>query len=453
EAALGRIASASNDVVFVTPERLAQPGFLATLQQSRVSLLVVDEAHCMSSWGHDFRPAYLEIANALQALGRPPVLALTATATQDVIDDIVRQLGMRDTRVVNTGIYRDNLQFNVVQVTSDTEQLAKAIELVQTYEKPGIVYAATVKAAEQLHRALLDAGVSATLYHGRLPARERAANQQAFMDGEARVMVATNAFGMGIDKADTRFVLHYQIPASLEAYYQEAGRAGRDGAPATCTLLFHQKDKRVQQFFLARHYPDAAALYCVHDAVTSLAQESAISVAALQAGVPDMPPSQLKVTLKLLKDAGLVATSRSLQLRPGRKRGTANIYEQLAAFYQAKQDRDREALESVVAYGQSGLCRWKLLLDYFEENAAAHGCGKCDNCLLMDGQAAQYELPPPAAPEPEPPHDGIAVGALVSVPKHPAGHVVALAGDTVTIDFDGETKVFLREFVTVQDSA
>jgi ATP-dependent DNA helicase RecQ len=452
--ALGRIAEASNDVVFVTPERLAQPEFLATLAANPVSLLAIDEAHCLSSWGHDFRPAYLEIKAAREALGRPPVLALTATATPDVIDDIVRQLGMRAPCVINTGIYRANLAFEVVQVTNETEQLATALALVREREGPGIVYAATVKAVESLHAALVEAGVAATLYHGRLPARERSENQQRFMSGDCRVMVATNAFGMGIDKADSRFVLHYQIPASLEAYYQEAGRAGRDGEPARCTLLFNQKDKRVQQFFLARHYPDAESLRAVRQAVESLAGGGPFPARSLPAALPDMPPTQLKVTLKLLKDGRYVAQDRALNLRPGRRQPSAADFDRLAEVYRAKQERDREALERVVGYARSGYCRWRLLLEYFGEEGAGQDCGQCDNCLRM-AQEAAAPAEAPAAPAPEPPtaRDPIAVGAVVSVPKHPQGSVVAVADDTVTIAFpDLSSKVFLRSFVTVEPS-
>jgi ATP-dependent DNA helicase RecQ len=229
-ASLAAIAENRCEIVFCTPERLAMAEFVEVLKEVKIALVVVDEAHCISQWGHDFRPAYLEMAGAIGALGRPPVLALTATATEEVVADIGRQLNCARMNVVNTGVYRPNLHYRVVQVTNPDEKLEEARRLVRETEGKGIVYAATVKAAEEMY-ALLGAGESVTLYHGKLPAAERKANQDLFMNDERRVMVATNAFGMGIDKPDTRFVIHLQIPANLEAYYQESGprRARRQG--------------------------------------------------------------------------------------------------------------------------------------------------------------------------------------------------------------------------------
>ena len=243
-----RIRGRRAEVVFTTPEQLANRSVLRELKAHPVDLFVVDEAHCITQWGHDFRPAYLGLGEALRALGDPTLLALTATATPEVIEDIARQLGRPRMRVLNAGVYRPNLYFEVLQVTNEAEKKQALLEVVRSGDA-GIIYCATVKAAKAVHAWLAAEGEDAQLYHGRLSGRERAARQEAFMSGAARTMVATNAFGMGIDRPDIRYVAHYQLPGSLEAYYQEAGRAGRDGKDARCLLLYDHSDRRVQLYF------------------------------------------------------------------------------------------------------------------------------------------------------------------------------------------------------------
>ncbi|GAB3435290.1 RecQ family ATP-dependent DNA helicase [Massilia solisilvae] len=452
--ALAAVENGECEIVFCTPERLAQADFVEVLRKVKIDIVVVDEAHCISQWGHDFRPAYIEMAASIEALGRPPVLALTATATEDVIEDIGKQLNRPRLNVINTGIYRANLQYRVLQVTNADEKYAEALKLVRETEGVGIVYAATVKAAEEMHHILEEAGESVTIYHGQLRAAERKANQDQFMNDERRVMVATNAFGMGIDKPDTRFVIHLQIPANLEAYYQESGRAGRDGKDAECTLLFLQDDKRVQQFFLVKHYPTANDLRAVYDAVRGAAEAGPVTIERLEGAVSEHE-AKLKVCLKLLKDGKLLRQNRKLEYVLTAAEPKAATFDGLAEVYVQKQERDREALEQMVGYAVSGFCRWKLLLDYFcDEIPGFDKCGRCDNCLnppalalteeieIRDdefGQQPDEHAPPPPAFE---------VGARVKVHKYDEGVVVAVAGDQVTIEFpDEEKRTFVADFV------
>jgi ATP-dependent DNA helicase RecQ len=376
DAAMERIAGERSDVVLATPERLADAEFLATLQRQRIALVVVDEAHCISRWGHDFRPAFLEIGAALQALGHPPVLGLTATATDDVIDDIRRQLGRPAMEVVQTSLYRPNLRLQVAQCVNEEEKLGHLLAALRKAEGNGIVYCTTVKASEALHRRLEEAGESVALYHGRMRAADRHASQDRFMSGQARVMVATNAFGMGIDKPDIRFVLHYQLPSSLEDYYHEAGRAGRDGAPADCALLFWRRDKHVQQFFLAQR--------------------------------------------------------RSAQQR-------------IEGADQDKAERDREALERMVFYAQTGFCRWRVVLEYFDEPLPFEGerCGHCDTCLLPMPAPAEEEPPPVPSAAP-----AFEAGADVEVPRYGSGRVVSSSADEVMVVFpNGRKRSFMASYV------
>jgi ATP-dependent DNA helicase RecQ len=454
-AALEAIRRRRVEIVFCTPERLAQADFLDVLRAIDIALVVIDEAHCISQWGHDFRPAYVEMAASIEALGRPPLLALTATATDDVVEDIGKQLGRTHLNVINTGIYRPNLHYSVVQVTNPREKIDAALRIVRDANGCGIIYAATVKAAEEMHQALLGAGESAAIYHGKLPARERRQNQDLFMAGERRVMVATNAFGMGIDKRDTRFVLHLQLPANLESYYQESGRAGRDGKDAWCTLLFLQDDKRVQQFFLVKHYPDARELKAVYRAARELMDEGPVIFERIHEKVGKLAANKVRVCLKLLKDGGLLRQNRALAFLRTSAEPRAALFDDLSRAYAAKQERDREALEQMVAYAVSGFCRWKMLLDYFGDSLPGFDqCGRCDNCLDPPAALAEVTIRDDEFERASVAADSgaatsrFAAGDRVRVARFGVGTVQNVAGDEVTIEFAGHgSHTFMAGFV------
>jgi ATP-dependent DNA helicase RecQ len=256
-------------LVYVAPERFRSPMFTSSIEALGVSLVAVDEAHCISHWGHDFRPDYLRLRQAIEGLGRPQTIALTATATPQVRADIREQLGLRDPDVFVAGFDRPNLSLQVRHTSSEKEKLEILKHVLVTSQGSGIIYAATRKAVEQITAKLKMSGLRVEGYHAGMTETERTRAQDSFMRGKAQAIVATNAFGMGIDKPDTRFVVHYHFPDSVEAYYQEIGRAGRDGLPAICLLLFNYADLRTHQFFIEANHPTPELIRRVYDQLVS----------------------------------------------------------------------------------------------------------------------------------------------------------------------------------------
>jgi ATP-dependent DNA helicase RecQ len=270
---LSKLRMGEYKLVYVAPERFRSQTFMDSIAETQVRLFAVDEAHCISHWGHDFRPDYLKLKEAAHRLGRPQIIALTATATPQVRADISEQLGITDPHVSVAGFDRPNLALRVLHTATEKEKLDVLKHLIQTSTGSGIIYAATRKSVEQISAKLKLAGLSVELYHGGMEEGERSRAQDAFMSGKTQAIVATNAFGMGIDKSDIRFVAHFHLPGSIEAYYQEVGRAGRDGLPADCAMLFNYADTRTQQFFIEGSNPSPELISRVYKEITSFGAE------------------------------------------------------------------------------------------------------------------------------------------------------------------------------------
>jgi ATP-dependent DNA helicase RecQ len=296
-------------LVYIAPERFRNPGFMEGIQSCRVSLFAVDEAHCVSEWGHDFRPDYLRLKGVAEKLGHPPVAALTATATSDVRRDIITQLGLRQPITFVAGFDRPNLRFKVKKVEGEGDKIDAILGLLGKERQRGIIYAATRKNVETLTLSLQSHGYKAGSYHAGMEMEARKFVQDHFMEGTLPVVVATNAFGMGIDKEDLRFIVHYDIPGTLEAYYQEVGRAGRDGKPATCLLLFNYADTFTQEFFIDGSYPPRDMIERVYQVLCGIGtDEIEMTQKALAGRLGRTKSNEMAVSscLKILEKAGYI---------------------------------------------------------------------------------------------------------------------------------------------------
>src|ERR1700693_1267088 len=397
-----RMREGAFKLVYIAPERFRSRSFLQALGQITIGLFAIDEAHCMSQWGHDFRPDYFRLGSVLEELGRPQVAAFTATATPEARTDIVKRLALENPSVFVAGFARPNLRFIVTETERESDKYNRLRELVQRH-RTGIVYCATRKRVDQVSQELKSCGIRVVSYHGGIDDAAREEAQNRFTQNDCDVAVATNAFGMGIDRADLRFVVHFEIPGSLEAYYQRAGRAGRDGEAAECELLFNYADTRIQDFFIDRTNPSVELIRNVYLLLRTMANEQGEVERSIHdiAARLDQENNQMAVhsAITILDRHGVIDRYDI----PGKRiRGTRLLRGNLQPYelpidiapLREKEKRDRAKLKRVVDYAYGRECRQKIILRYFGDTDFA-ACGACDRCAGMRGK----KLRPPTEDE------------------------------------------------------
>jgi len=415
-AALDAVRRGQARFLYTTPELLSTPERLDEVRALRPALVAVDEAHCISAWGYDFRPDFLALGHLIRALGRPPVVALTATASPPVRDDIVARLGLRDPRIVVTGLDRPNLFLEAVHCPDEEYRWRRLLALLREGGEPGIVYVPTRRAVEELTERLTAAGFAAGGYHGALPKGERTQRHEDFLADRIAIMVATSAFGMGIDKPNIRWVAHLALPDSPDSYLQEIGRAGRDGAPARAVLLYRAEDMALQRYFVGglpdgTHLRDLAALLRTGaGSRAELAERSGLGTRRL---------GQL---LALLEQVGAVTTVHNRLSVPRYAPEPATAARQAREEAERQQTLQRSRVDMMRQFAESPNCRGQSLLAYFGEHLG-RPCGHCDNCY--SGSAAA-----PVTSGPFPLH------STVRHAEWGTGLVLRYEEDRVTVLFD-----------------
>ena len=390
QARIRSMADGDYKLVYIAPERFRSRSFLDALGRATISLFAIDEAHCISQWGHDFRPDYFRLGTVIEKLGRPQVAAFTATATPEVRRDILAQLNLQEPKEFVAGFARPNLRLSVHQVEREAAKYDRLRGLIDE-QKTGIIYCATRKRVEAVHATLLGWGVKAIAYHGGLSDAERDLAQDQFISRKHDVAVATNAFGMGIDRPDIRFVAHFEVPGSLEAYYQEAGRAGRDGEPSVCELYFNYADTRVQDFFIEGSNPSRQVIQEIYQVLRNSADAQGEVALPIQA-IAERLTTEGAANNGMAVSAALSVLHRADYLDrfdlPGQRvRGTRITHPQIKPHelqldWEAlaeKERRDRSKLKTVVEFVYARACRQETLLRYFGEKEPER-CGNCDIC-------------------------------------------------------------------------
>lgn len=370
---LADAAEGKLQLLYVAPERFGNGAFTAALRGLRIALLAIDEAHCISQWGHDFRPSYRELGGVRDRIGSPPIVALTATADPRVREDILLRLGLQDPVVHVAGFDRPNLRFEVHK-TANLKEKAEAIsrELKALNGESAIVYAGTRKKVEELTDFLQRSGVKCARYHAGMEDHDRKRIQDAFARDTLRVIVATNAFGMGIDKPDVRMVIHHDMPDSLESYYQEAGRAGRDGEPARCILFYGTRDRGLREFFIDMAHPEASRVVEIYRDLVRRAG-ARTHVRDVMAG--DDEPG-FNAAVQALVESGLAGRSGS-SVWATRPDGESDID---TASLDAHREHSFAKLDAMEDYARSRTCLRARILQYFGDREHDPACGNCGPC-------------------------------------------------------------------------
>jgi ATP-dependent DNA helicase RecQ len=408
------------EFVLLAPEQLAKEEVLEELREAKPSLLVVDEAHCISEWGHDFRPDYLRLGAFADQLGHPTLLALTATASPPVRREIVERLGMEEPAMFVRGFDRPNLHLAVRRFSEEHGKERALVEAVAEAEKPGIVYIATRRASEELAAELREAGVAAEAYHAGLGSKRRGELQDRFMEDEIETIVATTAFGMGIDKPNVRFVFHAGLSDSVDSYYQEVGRAGRDGDPAAACVFYRPEDQAIRRFLGAGGTVDVEDLEQVGKAV---AKQGKADPADLGEDL-DLSRSKVLEAVTRLEEVGFVEVSDEGEVVPAEDAPPLEeAIEQGAEASEERGEFEKSRLEMMRSYAEHSGCRRDFVLSYFGEDHEAP-CGNCDNC-----DAGLVE-PEDNADRP------FEVGATVSHSEWGSGEVQRYDGHRVVVLFE-----------------
>jgi ATP-dependent DNA helicase RecQ len=426
QAAWEDLAAGTVKYVFLSPEQLANDEVVERLAALSVSLFAVDEAHCVSAWGHDFRPDYLRLADAAEAIGRPPVLGLTATGSAPVREEIVDRLRMRDPLIRTRGYDRPNIRLEVVRHHEERQKREAVLEQIAELPKPGLLYVATRRDTEEYAEELADRGLRAAAYHGGLGAKARRELHEGFRDDQYDVVVATSAFGMGIDKPNIRFVLHAAIPGSVDDYYQELGRSGRDGEPAVAVLHYRSEDLGLRKFF-ASGSPDRAKLGKVHAVLAAVRRSVELKALAKETGLSARRTADL---VNLLTEVGAVRSTPD-GVRAAPRMSTEDAVE-AAAEASAQRERIEESRVAMVRqYAETLACRRQYLLAYFGEQLD-EPCGNCDTCSSGTAYAQEEASPVAEGDAPFP------VDAAVRHREWGDGTVMSVEEDRITVFFESE---------------